>query len=306
MKQEMIEMTHIEFEAMLKRLGPEIRRAMTWAIEIIREKAANLELEGKQAYDREKTDLVTDADKAAQVVYAWMFKALFPGVGLIGEEDGLKKPCTIVVDGKLVAIHVTIDPADGTKALARKMSYGVGTMVAVVLGDEIIASYVGDVNTGEIYGFAPGMPPTRTRFAVTTPLEPDTARLLANCYVMLDNIPDYYPDNLARCVKRPAIGGLFKDIDVIGASIGTRAARLWKGEIAAMVLEPCFATPWDVTPVLGMCRKLGFVHIGLNKATGKAEIFDPGILTEVSAEKLPFIVVTHEHYTPQIIAALNA
>ncbi len=35
-------------------------------------------------------------------------------------------------------------------------------------------------------------------------------------------------------------------------------ARLWKGEVGAVILQPFPHTLWDVPPIWGISRKLGF------------------------------------------------
>ncbi len=300
----MKDMKHIEFERLLQGLGPVIRLAVGEAIEIIRKEAAIFTANAKVAYDPHKTDIVTSADRAAQAHYARRFNEAFPGIGLLGEEDGLRQACAISVEGKPVNIYITIDPLDGTKAFARQMSYGVGTMVGVVYDGRVIAAYVGDVNTGEVYGFAPDAPaPTRVRFGVETVLAPDTKARLADRYIMLNNVPRRFPANIQAMVGKPAEGGLFKDVDVMGGSYGVFMARLWKGEVAMAVLDPAHSTPWDETPVLGINRALGFIFIKVHN-DGMFEVFDPE-LPLVTVPTLYNTIVVHKDYTPKILEYLR-
>lgn len=59
-------------------------------------------------------------------------------------------------------------------------------------------------------------------------------------------------------------GGLFKNIEVAGGSIGTHMARLWKSEVGAVLLQAGIQTPWDLTPVLGISNQLGFVWVKID------------------------------------------
>lgn len=79
-----------------------------------------------------------------------LLRECFPGFGIIGEEDSLLIPSD---DG--VNAYFTIDPLDGTKAHIRRQSYGVGSMVALVLSGSVVAAYIGDVNSREIFGYRP-------------------------------------------------------------------------------------------------------------------------------------------------------
>ena len=172
----------------VKALDPVIRTAMRAAIEAIRAEAAIFVATPKNGYDGAAGDLVTTADNAAQKVYVEAFAKAFPGIGLIGEEDGLNTPCTIPG----ADIYITIDPLDGTKAFARNESHGVGTMVGVVENGKVVAGYVGDVNTGEIYALGP-VGATRTRFGSEAPMKPDAARPLGERIVMLNAAPRRFP-----------------------------------------------------------------------------------------------------------------
>jgi fructose-1,6-bisphosphatase/inositol monophosphatase family enzyme len=53
---------------------------------------------------------------------------------------------------------LTVDSLDGTKAYVRKQFHGIGTMVSLVCDCNVIAAYVGDLMTQEIYGFRPASP----------------------------------------------------------------------------------------------------------------------------------------------------
>src|ERR1035437_6533330 len=281
----------------VKNMGAVIRKAMNEAIEVIRKEAATFIATPKEHYDGVTDDIVTTADKAAQKVYVDVFMKAFPGFGLIGEEDGLNKPCTIPREN----IYITIDPLDGTKAFARHESHGVGTMVGVVKNGKVIAAYVGDVNTGEIYGFAPDEPAvTRTRFGVTAPLFADIKTPLHARYILLNTPPYRFPAAVQKFILTPEEGGLFKDINVMGGSYGTTLARLWKNEVALVLKDPAFRTPWDETPILGINERLGFVTIKIDPVTCTATVIDVPPPTKVC--EVPHIdIMTHERYAPRIL-----
>jgi len=287
-----------EVDDLLRAIGPVIRETMAQAIALIQKETATFIATPKVGYDGLDNDLVTNVDRAAQEFYVNRFAQAFPGVGLLGEEDGLKKPCTIEGEN----IYITIDPLDGTKAFARQQSHGVGTMVAVVRNGAVIAAYVGDINTGEIYGYAPDAPaPTRQRFGVLTALDPKPQLGLEKRYILLNAIPEKFPENIRKFAGRPIDGGLFKDIEVMYGSYGAFCARLWKGEVAAIVLDPAFTTPWDETPILGIMEALGFIRIKVDM-DGNCEVFEQEPPTTVY--KIPFNIVV-VHHTQLDVAMRN-
>ncbi len=146
----------------IRNLGMFMRLAVEGAIGIARAEASQLQRIHKDHYDGVQDDLVTSADNKAQAHYLKLVAAHFPGEVMIGEEDKEQQ--------QYEGSRFICDPIDGTKAYGREQSTGVATMFAHANGDDIDATCLGDVNTGEIYQFAPDMDPVRTRFGVTTPL----------------------------------------------------------------------------------------------------------------------------------------
>src|SRR5581483_2209379 len=96
-------------------------------------------------------DFVTNVDRGAQEIYRRKLTEWFPCWGIVGEEDGLNIPYKLY-DGDM---YFTVDPLDGTKAFIRQQSHGIGTMIALVKNDTVIAACVGDIMTGELYYFRP-------------------------------------------------------------------------------------------------------------------------------------------------------
>ena len=64
--------------------------------------------------------------------------------------------------------------------------------------------------------------------------------------------------NMTNAVK---LGGLFKKYQVGSGGIGISMARLWKGEVGGIVLSPNNDTPWDLNPVVGISKQMGFKFI---------------------------------------------
>ncbi len=296
----------------IRLVGPIVRTAVGDAIKIIQKQAVDFVPKAKIHYSGADDDLVTTADYAAQAFYLEVFEHHFPQFGIVGEENGLRKPCTVPSacgDSIGENIYFTVDPLDGTKAFARRQSYGVGTMVGLVQNGQVIASFIGDVNTGEIYSFAPGdVFPTRERFKKVTDLVPCNQQNfgpLAKRYALLNEAPWRMPKILQHIVKKNNDeGGLFKNVEVNYGSYGTLFARLWKGEVAAIITDPSYTTPWDEVPVIGMNKALGFVSIALDTENKTIRLYDIPIVSEPTPQPY-YILTVHQDYLSEFMDWFN-
>ncbi|MCF7865475.1 MAG: hypothetical protein K9M11_03145 [Candidatus Pacebacteria bacterium] len=285
--------THVQKE----KLDEFMLRIVTKAIKIAQKEAAHFSRIVKLHYNGVDADLVTSGDLKVQKYHVNEILKWNPNVGLIGEEKALMlKP----KKGFALGDYFTDDPIDGTRAFGRRQSTGVGTMLAHVNKGKVDAVCIGDVNTGEIYQFAQGLPPTRTRFGVKSLLQPDTKTPLGEMYVLLTNPPDDYPAVLRKMVRKKK-GGVFKDMEVTSGSIGITVARLWKGEIGMLVIRPNgFDTPWDNTPIIGMNKALGIKHLKLNPQTLEIHEFNPQLPLKV-VQKDYIEILAHESRVKEIV-----
>lgn len=208
-----------------------------------------------------KNDVVTNVDHLVQELYVRLLSECFPEFGILAEESGLRKPCRVPGQN----LYFTVDPLDGTKAFARHQSHGVGTMIALVGDSRILAAYVADVITGEIFGYGPGSGETRwiIDFEREIPLSPRLDLPLVEQHVVLR---DPLAEHSGRMRALLAPKRIFKSHQIDSGSIGLMFTRLWKGEVGGVVLGPKHETPWDTTPVLGISQRLGFEFY---KVTGK-------------------------------------
>jgi len=222
------------------------------AILTIRGKRFSFKAEAKHGHGGKK-DVVTNVDRRVQRLYVRLLSACFPKYGILGEESNLRKPCRI--QGQ--SLYFTVDPLDGTKAFDRHQSHGVGTMIALVRNSRIIAAYVADVMTGEIFGYGPGSDKTRwiTDFAHEIPLAPRLDLPLVEQHVVRNPLAEHSKRMQALLAPKK----IFKSHQIDSGSIGLMFARMWKGEVGGVVLGPNCETPWDTTPVLGISQRLGFV-----------------------------------------------
>ncbi len=233
-----------------------VRRAMR----IIQAKRLIFEARAKDSPGR-PDDLVTDADEAAQDRYVTSLKECFPGFGIIAEEHDHREPCTI--PGR--QLYAIIDPLDGTKAFGRRQSTGVATQIALVDFDtgQVLSAFVGDINTGEIYGYRPDSINVH-RITDLVHSEKLSAigrgQPLTKQVAILREHPSTYSWLIRRLVS-PATNGLVKHILIDNGSMSVMFARLWKGEVGLLVNEPYNDTPWDCAPVFGISHTLGFVAL---------------------------------------------
>jgi fructose-1,6-bisphosphatase/inositol monophosphatase family enzyme len=249
-------------------IGIAMKEMVRRALEVIRDERFIFEAHAKQGYDGAMDDVVTSADAAAQRIYVRMIREQFPTFGILAEEDALRMECADPARGD---VYFTVDPLDGTRAYKRRQSHGIGTMVALVHGGEIVAAYIGDVMTREIYGFRPESDDVHriSEYGHAERLAIDPTRPLAEQHLLLRRRPERHSPVLRRLIAPREDGGLCEDFEITGGSIGISMARLWKGEVGAAVVGSRHETPWDSTPVLGICQKLGFVFLAADPVTGR-------------------------------------
>jgi fructose-1,6-bisphosphatase/inositol monophosphatase family enzyme len=219
------------------------------AIVRIRGERQAFEVTKKEGYGGNMDDVRTSADQKAQASYVRSLQECFPSAGIVAEEYNLDLPSSEGSD-----LWFTVDPLDGTKAFVRRQSHGVATMIALVCGEHVISAFVGDVNTQEIYGFRPGSEKVHriNEYSIFEHLEPPQAQPLKELYVLLHDPVDLYSYASKTLINS------FREIQLIGGSIGTWFAQLWKGEVGAGLLPPSWETPWDLAPIVGISEMLGF------------------------------------------------
>lgn len=262
-----------------------VRRAAT----VIRNETFIFEAHTKESYSGTMDDVFTSADRKAQDIYLRTFKECFPLCGVIAEEDSL----TIEPTGGCTA-YFTVDPLDGTKAYVRRQSHGVATMVSLVDEDKVQSAYIGDINTDEVYGYRPGSDKVFriTRLDSFEELSPGKKfESLADMFVLLREPLEKHSLETQDLVKK------FKNYEVMGSSIGTWMARLWKQELSALILPPGWETPWDSTPVTGISIKLGYVFLKPEKnETGKTVWvqYEPKLLRAMERREHDTLII-HEN-----------
>ena len=270
-------------------IGIIMKEMVRRAIILIRNERFVFEAKGKEGYSGKWDDVVSSADEAAQAMYVHLIEENFPGYGVIAEENKLKILPSYADDD----IYFIVDPLCGTKAFVRRQSHGIGTMIALVMKSEVVAAYVGDIMTQEIFGFRPGSQKVWriSEYERYERLLIDRGRPLMEQYAVLTKSP-YRQLHLIQSLIRPVVnGGLFKSFTMADGSIGITAARLWKGEAGGLILSPRDDMPWDMTPVIGIFKKMGFVFVAVNNEFDVNVLSDMKILKEAVSRDSTLLII---------------
>ena len=221
------------------------------------------------AYKKEK-DLVTSADIAVQKLCLKLIKENFPHAGIVAEEKFSCK-CTDSDND----YYFVLDPLDGTKAYGRRQSHSIASMVAFVFEGEICGVAVADVMSREVYYSRPDSDKVHriSDYSIVEELRINPRKHLRQQHIQLRKDPRDHSEFIQIATRSRK--GLFKGVEVTGGSIGSMFARLWKGEVGAVVLEPGIEMPWDITPVMGLSERLGFVLLMQKDYGYKKVAFSP-------------------------------
>jgi len=112
-------------------------------------------------------DLVTDTDLRVEAMLRRAIAEAFPEDGVLGEEGGGAIP----TDG---GFGWLIDPVEGTVNFARRLGY-VCTSIALARGPEVVAAWIGDPLSGDVF-FAGPEGPLEVRPDRGAPVLPPGAR----------------------------------------------------------------------------------------------------------------------------------
>ena len=264
------------------------------AMKEIKDSADSFTIKTKIAKGGDDAEVFTEIDQRVQKFYVEYLLRHFPDFGIIGEEDKLTiKSKTLDSD-----LWFSIDPIDGTSAFVRKQSHAICTMLALVRNEDIIASYIGNPLTGEVFGYGPtdrAVHRYRNRY--------ENPELLSGCsspmnktYFLLRDIPTAH----SQRVQKIAESGLFRGIRVDGGSIGTHLARAWTGEISALVLCEEVVASWDEMPIRGINSKLGYVYLDMAKPYLEMVVTDQYKSFKGVIEDGRELLIVHRNYMDQV------
>jgi fructose-1,6-bisphosphatase/inositol monophosphatase family enzyme len=264
-------------------VGILMKEVVRRAILTVRTERQVFEVTAKAGYAGDMTDVFTTADSKAQAVYLRTLRECFPDFGIVAEEDGFSVDARNGCTG-----FFTVDPLDGTKAFIRRQSHGIGTMIALVDGGQVIAAYIGDISTQEIYGFRPGSPHVHriSEFETSQRLTHEI-RPLTSQYVLLRDPEPAYGAASQTLIRR------FKAHQIDGGSIGIWMSRLWKREVGAVLIPPSVETPWDSAPVIGISQALGYEFLRPTPGSKGWEPFTPAISAKPQRRDHDMLVLHH-------------
>ena len=166
-------------------------------------------------------------------------------------------PCAL----RGVDAYMTVEGVDGSSALARDQSYGVATQVALVVDGEVVAAYVGDVNTLEVFWFCEPLSIVahkREGGPIVDLRQVDRSEPLAEQHALLCRVPEFIRSPLIAHFVRP-FNAFVKSYQVTTGSIAIVSAQLWTGTVGLLVLSEFRPMPWDEAPWIGFTRALGLV-----------------------------------------------
>lgn len=277
-------------------VGTLMKEAVRRAISIIRAQRFSFEARSKNPFDkRQPEDIVTSADTSAQQVLVSLLRAWFPDYGLVAEEDTLRVACT----HDHHQLWFTVDPLDGTRAFMRRQSHGIGTMLSLICDGVVIGACVGDVMTQEVYYARPdGSDVHRiSEFGIAETLAVDPSRELVRQSLLVCDRGRRHSTFLTTMVmgEQPLMWG----VETASGSIGISFARLWKSEVGAAVFGPYHrGSPWDLYPLIGISKRLGFRFFEL-PIDGEPQVWNP-LIDEHGPEVPHEILVVHESRLPEL------
>jgi len=190
----------------------------------------------------ERTDLVTQADHAAQAEVVEVLEAAFPNEPVIGEESGI--PSALPDAGPAWIV----DPIDGSNNYVRGLPTWTTSVAAVWDGEPIAAAthlpvpddrYVAGAGTTQRNGQPVG---------VSSVAEPELALVVPTIWWPMDRRDEY-----ARAVN--GIVRRFADMRRFG-SVQAALAYVASGAIDA-VLTNVIANPWDTVAGVHLVRQAG-------------------------------------------------
>lgn len=253
-----------------------IRRSMME----IRKKRSNFIVHEKTLSSGKK-DIFTDADIEAEKVILRSLKECFPYFDIISEEDKDRK--YLMSENNR---WITVDPLCGTKNFSNKSSGGIATTISMVVNEEIISSYVGNVMTQEIFGYRQGSDNVHRirEFETYEKIKPEIKNP-SKWPLLIRGVFDKFPENTKPWVD--ILIDIFKKYIIDSGSLSLSAVKLWIGEVGAILIPPRMETPWDLLPILGICQKLGFVYFRLPEMTE----WKPPITKTIFRRDFPVIII---------------
>jgi len=168
-------------------------------------------------------------------------------------------------------------------------------MIALIIDSVVVLTVIGDTNSGDMYSYNSQGSAKRIRFGkFAQPLTAHTGNLIEK-YISIRSNPFEIPNTLQDMITGPT--KLFKSFEVESGSIGIFFARLWKGEVGALLLDPNFITPWDESPIAGLSMHMDFCFYKFDG--DKFVSYTPTFSSDITHSS-HYRLVLHKDYTEQI------
>jgi len=197
------------------------------------------------------SDIVTVADRAAEVALSHRLAALVAGSRVIGEEGVHADPVVMrdFASGDPVWV---IDPIDGTSAFA-KGEAGFAVMVALVRGEELLAGWILEPVSGVLHMAERGGGVWRERDGVTERL---AVTHIPGSHKELIGLLGRRHMSDARRAEIRARGEAFGELQNVSCA-GLDYPRLLSGSAHFAIYNK--SEPWDHLPGLALAIEQGFV-----------------------------------------------
>ncbi|HET9412467.1 MAG TPA: inositol monophosphatase family protein [Candidatus Saccharimonadales bacterium] len=239
---------------------------------------------------------LTDGDLESHRCFVREFHELPEGFGCVGEEEDLRIECTF----EDAEVRITFDAVDGTKVYAADYVFGSTVMIALVVNDQVVAAYIADINSGDVFGYGPSTSEVRrwrdfdVARAGGEPLSTEFPGSLKDQPILLRNEREDYPPRVAAIARSTKhSGGIFSRYVSCdsGVSIGLSMVQLLCGHVGALVMASKRWSPWDDTPLIGLAKAMGMVFLRPISDGTTLEEFEPPLVEEVAPRDYVIFVV---------------
>lgn len=284
-------------------IGILMREVVSRVMQFVRESRHSFIAKQKGTKPDGRIDWVTDIDVRAQVYMIRLLRENFPTYGIVAEEEGLSIPAQKPTLNR----WFSFDPIDGTRAFVHHHSHGISVMLALMEGDRVIASIIGNVMTNEVLYFRPGSKKTHQldRFSENRLLNKIDRNIpLAKQYLLLRDPAEVHDEHVRRLIQlQPS--PLFEKYESTGGSIGLSMSRLWTGEVGGAILRSGIQKPWDICPVIGFTQRLGFTFFSISIMHENKDGIVTLWQTKLRAQQEPFllntdVLVIHKSRIPEL------
>lgn len=274
-------------------------QAVKSAIQEIQKQSNGFEVWNKEN-ESKSNDYVTSADYAAQQIYTTMIAKYNSDAGIIAEENGLRQEPQ---NGS--NIYYTIDPLDGTSAFVRKQSDGIWTLFGKIdkWTNKIIAAYIWDVMTGEIYYYD-----KNSNDVIRSNIRQNYQNQILKYQnrtkkrlLSLDDIREL--PEWADKITKPQ---WYRDsIWVSNGSIGTNMAKLRKWEVDAVLLKSWYRHPRDEVPYIWIWWIMWYTSINIQENWEVSHITNLDEDMTINSRQIEYQLIVHKEELDDVLRQIH-